>query len=181
MSDGETPTKQMDLMLYEQPAAIIRQTQDTWASIVQGLSSILQQNLTPAELALFHDFTEKSKKSIDAFKEIARDRLLSQVKSSGIRATDKGTLVLDLGNGNVQRAIPVSTKPKDKLVEAMLKRKGLLRDSWMDKTIIYTASESKLAELLDGKLITTDEYNSCFAEQTYRVGKSQPKGEDYDD
>lgn len=171
--------QQLELTLT--PSTIIRSASDVWASIVQQLSPLLQQDLTPTELALIHDFTEQGKKSLDAFSELSRNRLLALVKEKGQIVTDNGTLELPLGNGRVQRAIPMSTKPNDKLTEKMLKGRNLPLTSGMDTDVKYKANDTKLCALRQTNAITEDDYLSCFPERQYRLGKTVMKDEENND
>lgn len=159
----------------------IKHLDDSLANVAIALSELMRMDLRPAEVAAIHDFTDKTVKSLDAFKVLARNRIEAAVKESGVQVTEKGTKVLDLGNGRVQRISPTSTKPNNKKVESLLRSKKLPLDVWMLRTVSYAADESKLKELMDCKLITEEDFKGCFGETTYRVGKSTVKGEDEDD
>lgn len=149
-----------------------------WVAAAGLLSNILRSELTQKETALFHEWMLKRADDVDSFRELMRKRLLEMVRVSGVKVTEKGTLELDLGDGIVQRASPTTTLPDSKLTEKMLRSKKLSPDTYMLKTVTYKASNDTLKKLLEEKLITEEEYKSCFKETTYKLGKTSRKGED---
>jgi hypothetical protein len=164
--------------LTKSPAEWLAIADDTFTTAMQRMSAALIQELDPAEVAAIHDFTKKADKSIQAFKDNSRERLLTYVLERGSQVTERGTLELDLGNGRVQRATPANTKPNDKLTERVLRSKGLDVGVWMDKEVKFVVNEVKLKELLETQQITESEYKQCFGKLEFRLGATEPKSEE---
>lgn len=176
MSDELATVPQQQLAI--KPLEALQFADQHWINATALLSQVMRGELDNKETALFHEWMLKRAEDVDEFRDVMRKRLLEIVKTKGSKVTDKGTLELDLGDGKVQRASPVTTLPDSKLTEQMLRNKKLSVDSYMLKTIMYKASDDTLKTLLAEKLITEDDYKSCFKPTSYKLGKTGRKGED---
>lgn len=172
--------KKEEHALAKSPLEWLKIADDTFTEAMQRMSAAIIQDTDATETALIHNFTKKSEASIKAFKDNARARLLTFILEKGQTVTEKGTLELSLSNGQVQRAVPTNTKPNDKLTERVLRAKGLDINTWMDKEVSYSVNERKMMELLQTEQLTETEYKQCFTEKAYRIGATQPAGEDED-
>lgn len=155
----------------------LSETHNLFKDSMQNLSALLQQELTPTQLAVLHEWTSKSQATVKAFDENFRERLLIVLREQGTEVTAKGTLQIALDDGRVQRAVPTNTKPSDKLVENKLRSKKLDIKEWMREDVKYKVDEDKLKVLLARGLLTEQEYRDCFEERSYRVSKPQLKEE----
>ncbi len=164
--------------LTVKPLEWLKKADEVFVEAMTRMSAAMIQECDSSEVAAIHDWTKKSEKSIQMFKDNARERLLSFILAKGEKVTDKGTLQISLDNGRVQRAIPTNTKPADRLTERMLRAKGLSIETYMNKVVKYTADERKLQTLLDTEQITTSEFKSCFDDISYRIGASEVTPED---
>lgn len=165
--------KQEPQQLAIRPLEILKEAEEIFTNSMQRLSAALIQDCDPFETAKIHDWTKKTEKSIQAFKDNARERLNTFLQQHGQVVTEKGTLEMDFGNGWKQRAIPTNTTPSDKLTERVLRAKGLDLNVHMDKELKYCASDAKLRYLLEQELLTQAEYKQCFGELAYRIGASE--------
>ena len=155
------------------PLDLLPKAREQFVQGTQILSQMLQSECTQEEIALIHEFISKSEEDLEAFHEAARKRLLDYLVTKGEKVTDKGTLMLRLGEGRVQRAVPTNTKPDSKLTESTLRNRGLSPDAWMDRDVKYIVNEVKMKQLrAEGKL-SDEDYAMCFKKVSYRIGKTQ--------
>jgi hypothetical protein len=140
-----------------------------------GYISEALRSCSEAETAYIHEWALKGQDSFKAFSETSRDRLLKYIKSHGQVVTEKGTLEVDLGGGRVQRAVPISTKPDDKLTEKMLRDNKLPIESVMYATQIWKVDTAKFEAA--SKTWPKEMVDKCYKERSYRVGKTGVKGE----
>lgn len=137
------------------------------------MSAALIQDCDEHETMMIHNWVKKAAESTKMFQDNARARLMNFLIRNGSVVTDKGTLQIE-ANGWRQRAVPINTKPNDKLTEQMLRLKGFDINEYMDKTIKYSANSHKLKWLHEEQKITDSEYKSCFGETAYRIGAAEP-------
>jgi hypothetical protein len=127
------------------------------------LAKELKGELAPAKLALVKTRLESWAKSLEAFQDNVRERILAALKSSGKQVTDKGALELREGE-YILAARPWRTGYDGKKVEALLRAKQADVTRWMDQEVKYKLNDQKLGAAVEAGVLTQEELDaSCRA------------------
>jgi hypothetical protein len=125
-------------------------------------------NLPDEDVPLAFEAMDQGKALFDEGRERFRQKLLDKLQQSGERVGDKGSLAMEIGTRRVA-AIRTKTGYDPKLVEAMLRRRGLAVEAWMLPTIAYKVSDEKLATGLQEGKFTAADLEGCRYSETFRL------------
>lgn len=143
--------------------------QGHFETFLKAVSTTLSDRaITPVKLTetfdMLYDFDKKLKKVI----EYAKESLKKIVEENGQKKEEGLSKTLTLGEYMVEIR-PTNTKLDPIKVESLIRAKGISIDKAMDQEISYKINESKLADLVTRKKLTSDELESCRHELKYNL------------
>lgn len=137
--------------------------------LMKALSAQLSdRNITPTNLITAVVAVKNFSKALKAMEDVAAKNLKELVLTTGNLKEGTSQIFLQVGEYSVEARV-ANTKLDVVKVESMLRAKNLSIDSGMDKEISYKVNESKLADLVIRKKITSDELEACRHEVKYNL------------
>ncbi len=157
----------IEITKFAKPALV--SSQDAFTYLMKDLAARLSgQSITPTTLISTVVDIKNFSKALKNMEDIAAKNLKDLVIQEGIKKEGTSQIFLQVGEYQVEARV-ANTKLDVVKVESMLRAKNLSIDSGMDKEISYKVNESKLADLVIRKKITSDELEACRHEVKYNL------------
>lgn len=127
------------------------------------------EQLPPAALASIMFVARRVKNAMDkGIEPIAKTRIIHLLKERGNLVTDKGSRRLMI-DGWTMFMKPTRSGLDPKKLEALIRAKGKDPANYMNTRIVYEVDEAKANKLVDKKIMTDDELESCKYDESWTV------------
>jgi hypothetical protein len=135
-----------------------------WQAFASQLS-----NLTPEQYPHALQFIKVTEKLTEDAAKLLKPMVIELVKGQGNKATDLGTMRLNVGGFTLEIQPNSTGKLEEKKVEALLRAKGLDVETHMDAVVTYEVNESKLNAAMKAGRLSKDELDTCRKGESWKL------------
>lgn len=141
-----------------------------WQAFSDGL-----MKLTPEQVPQALQFIKTTNKLSEDAEKLLKPMVIALVKATGKKTTDAGTMRATHSGYELEIQPNGSGSYIDKSVEALIRAKGLDVNSAMDAEVSYTTNTGKLDNLIQLKVITQAELDTCKKAESWKVMSPKKK------
>lgn len=144
--------------------------QSTLSGVLHALSDVLSQEVVPpTTLAQVLFIARETAAALEkGIEKAAKTRLITLLKESGSQTTEKGQRELVVDGWKLQMR-PYRTGYDPKKLEALIRARGKDPANYMSTKLTYEVSEDGCNKLVDKKLLTPDELETCRHDESWTV------------
>lgn len=168
---NQKPSKNVSTIVQKKPSALAISPKAVAPTVTMALAafaqSIVKAGLDDLTFAL--DQLKQWTKAQKDLKEVIDTRLEPMILKAGEVVTDKGTVELTTGDGQVLRAQPTRTGYDPKKLEQVLRLNKVSPETCMDATVSYKINQSKLQVFLQAGILTEEQLKPALYEAHYSI------------